>query len=162
MERNEKPRGKHRPKRPGAPINTADVHDGDDGTPIAKDLDNESPDDPNNHPQPTPNPSETPPFPPKAARSFKCHGYATVEVFPGAARVTRWEYIDEPRELTPEEVRRHQRVFCLGEWLSKQPISDEVRAEYLDIERVSLLSNEVQLTDLERGFSMKKTHYGLV
>lgn len=65
------------------------------------------------------------------------HGYAAVEIHQGAARVIRWEVEEEPQEPSPEQSAQQRRLFRLGEWLSKQPISDQARAEYFDIERVS-------------------------
>lgn len=91
-------------------------------------------------PQPPLNPNNRPeqdasqPSPPKR------HGYAAVEIHKGAARVIRWER-EDPRETSPEQVKDQRRLFRLGEWLSKQPISDQARAEYFDIERVSCLEN---------------------
>ena len=64
------------------------------------------------------------------------HGYAAVEISDGTARIIRWETKDT-RETTPEQVENQRRLFRLGKWLSKQPISDQARAEYFDIERVS-------------------------
>ncbi|KAF8594474.1 hypothetical protein BDV93DRAFT_565392 [Ceratobasidium sp. AG-I] len=65
----------------------------------------------------------------------KRHGYAAVEVHQGAARVIRWE-LENPRETSPKQFNNQKRLFCLGEWLSRQPISDQARAEYFDIERL--------------------------
>lgn len=66
----------------------------------------------------------------------KRHGYAAVEIHKDAARVIRWE-VETSEEISAEASARQKRLFRLGEWLSKQPISDQARAEYFDIERVS-------------------------
>lgn len=92
--------------------------------------------DPGNQPRPTVNPNAR--LEPVANQSNrrKRHGYAAVEIHKGAARVIRWE-VNETRETTPEQSEQQRRLFRLGEWLSKQPISDQARAKYFDIERVS-------------------------
>ena len=66
----------------------------------------------------------------------KRHGYAAVKICEGAAQVIRWEIVKN-RETTPKQAEDQRRLFRLGEWLSKQPISDQARAEYFNIERVS-------------------------
>lgn len=87
-------------------------------------------------PRPTLNPTEGAKQPTSEPHARRRHGYAAVEVHNGAARVIRWE-IEEPNGGTTELSEEQKRLFRLGEWLSKQPISDQARAEYFDIERVS-------------------------
>lgn len=129
---------KYRPRRPVAPVDANSMNSDDDNTSNDMVPPNLPADDLDNLTGATRSPTETPPpLPSQPSLGHKNHGYTTVEVFPGAARVTRWEYVDEAPEPTPEEVRCHQRMFRLGEWLSKQPLSDQARAEYFDIERVS-------------------------
>jgi hypothetical protein len=64
------------------------------------------------------------------------HGFAAVEIHQGAARVIRWE-LEKETEPSVEHSENQRWLFRLGEWLSKQPISDQAHAEYFDIERVS-------------------------
>lgn len=88
-------------------------------------------------PKPTLDPAE-PAQAPNPPNTRRRHGYAAVEIHQGAARVIRWE-VEDPVEISAEQLAQQRRLFRLGEWLSKQPISDQARAEYFDIERVSYL-----------------------
>jgi hypothetical protein len=92
---------------------------------------------PSERPTPNERPGETTGRPSPRRR----HGYAAVEIHQGAARVIRWE-VEEEREPSAEQSERQRRLFRLGEWLAKQPISDQARAEYFDIERVSYVKAE--------------------
>lgn len=65
------------------------------------------------------------------------HGYAMVEVHKTAARVIRWEFVDEEHEPGPADMLRQREWFQLGEWLARLPISDGQRAAYFEMERVS-------------------------
>jgi hypothetical protein len=76
------------------------------------------------------------PDPPPFSRR-QHHGYATVEVHPTAARVIRWEYVDERSEPSAADILRQREAFKLGEWLARLPISDRERARYFEIKRVS-------------------------
>jgi hypothetical protein len=70
---------------------------------------------------------------------LKRHGYAMIEVHKNAARVIRWEVVDEPcHDPSPEDMLQQKELFQLGEWLATIPISDRDRARYFEIERVSL------------------------
>ncbi|KAG8711569.1 hypothetical protein FRC08_015732 [Ceratobasidium sp. 394] len=65
------------------------------------------------------------------------HGYATVEVHEHAARVIRWEYLDdEPAKPDTGDALRQRELFLVAEWLARLPISDHLRAEYLSLEMV--------------------------
>lgn len=90
-----------------------------------------------NRPRPTPTPDERPVPAAGQPNPRRRHGYAAVEVYAGAARVIHWEVEEDDGEPSPELSEQQLRLFRLGEWLSKQPISDQARAEYFDIERVS-------------------------
>jgi hypothetical protein len=89
-----------------------------------------------NRPQPSLNPNTRPEQAASQTNSQRRHGYAAVEIHKGAARIIRWE-VEDSREPSPEQSDNQRRLFRLGEWLSKQPISNQARAEYFDIERVS-------------------------
>ena len=108
--------------------------------------------------QDEPNPPPTPPPPqvryspvpsvgetdngpnPRAPLHQKRHGYATIEVHQGAARVLRWENIDdgENEQPLPEAIFRQKEWFELAEWLATLPINNTERARYFELERVSL------------------------
>lgn len=69
------------------------------------------------------------------------HGYATIEVHRGAANVIRWEYLDDGGGNTqpgPESVLKQREWFELAEWLATLPINNRERAQYFELERVSL------------------------
>ena len=95
---------------------------------------------PDNQPERTMPPDRRPEQAANPPNLWRRHGYAAIEVCKGAAQVIRWE-LEETRETTPEQLEDKSRLFRLGEWLSKQPISDQARAEYFDIERVSHTKN---------------------
>lgn len=70
------------------------------------------------------------------------HGYASIEVHGGAAKVVRWEYLDDKgagMQPGPESVLRQKEWFELAEWLATMPINNRERARYFEMERVSLL-----------------------
>lgn len=78
------------------------------------------------------------------------HGYASIEVYQGAAQVIRWENVDDANgdggdeQLRPEHILKQKEWFELAEWLSTLPISNTERARYFELERVSrLLPNDV-------------------
>lgn len=109
-----------------------------------------------NGPRPTINPYQRPQTAPN--NPPRRHGYAAIEVHKGAARIICWETI-ETREPAPKQSEQQRRLFRLGEWLSKQPISDQARAEYFDIERVSY--NQKQSNKLTYIiFSLSRTRFG--
>jgi hypothetical protein len=101
-------------------------------------------DEPSEHPGNGPRPTINPNWPPRTAPENppKRHGYAAIEVHKGGARIIRWEVV-ETRKVIPEQSEQQRRLFRLGEWLSKQPISDQARAEYFDIERVSYVEGRL-------------------
>jgi hypothetical protein len=55
----------------------------------------------------------------------KWHGYAAVEIQQGTTRVIQWEVEEETRESSPEQSKQQRWLFRLGDWLSRQPISDQ-------------------------------------
>lgn len=81
-------------------------------------------------------PNDSPPEAPRFTRRQQ-HGFAMVEVHKTAARVIRWEFVDEPHEPSPADILKQREWFRLGEWLGSLPISDNQRAEYFEMERVS-------------------------
>jgi hypothetical protein len=97
----------------------------------------------NDRPKPSewPTPNEQPGETTGRPSPRRWHGYAAVKIHQGAAHVIWWE-VEEEREPSTKQSERQRRLFRLGKWLAKQPISDQACAEYFDIERVSYVKAE--------------------
>jgi hypothetical protein len=66
-------------------------------------------------------------------------GFATVERHPTGGAVIRWAGVTEAgEEPTVDEVLKSKRVFEVGEWLGKIPISDGLRQEFFNLEWVKV------------------------
>jgi hypothetical protein len=89
------------------------------------------------HVAPEPAFQNLPGAPPQPTQQ-KTHGYAAIEVHPHAAQVYRWYFDDEHSgKQEPMDELQQKKYFEICEWLMTVPVSNEQRANFLNLVIVS-------------------------